>query len=47
MGGDGERLTEYEAAAEIARDRCFIGGTIKGSVAYVVGEVSVSQAAGG
>ena len=42
LGGDPERLGDYRAAAETARDRCFIGGTVRSSLEYVVGEVSVS-----
>ena len=40
-GGDPSRLGEYEEAAQTARRRCFIGGTLKESVDYAVGEVSV------
>ncbi len=42
-GGDPGRLEDYRAAAETARGRCFIGGTVQGSIDYVVGEVSVAQ----
>ncbi len=40
-GGDPERLADYRQEAERARDRCFIGKTIRGNVEYEVGEVSV------
>lgn len=44
VGGDATRLTEYEEAARAARDRCFVGRTIAGNVAYEVGEVAVAPA---
>ena len=41
VGGDVEREGEYRAAAIQARDRCFIGSTVRDSLEYVVGAVSV------
>ena len=41
MGGDGERQPEYETAAGIAHERCFIGHTLAAEVAYEVGPVQV------
>ena len=41
-GGDASRLQEYQEAAEAARRRCFIGGTLKETIEYTVGEVRVS-----
>lgn len=40
-GGDPARKPEYEALAVEARDRCFIGKTVRASVQYEVGTVSV------
>lgn len=40
-GGDATRQAEYEKAATAARDRCFIGKTIAGNVAYEVGTVQI------
>jgi organic hydroperoxide reductase OsmC/OhrA len=40
-GGEAEKLEEYVKFACRARDRCFIGRTFRGNVAYEVGEVSV------
>ena len=34
MGGDAERHAEYETAAEIAHERCFIGRALAPEVAY-------------
>lgn len=42
VGGDPARVQEYVEAARAARDRCFIGKTIAGNVAYEVGEVTVA-----
>lgn len=39
--GDRTRVLEYEQAAEVAHDRCFIGRTIAGNVDYEVGWVAV------
>ncbi len=41
--GDTSRLEEYAKFACQARDRCFIGRTLRGNVAYIVGEVSVES----
>jgi len=42
-GGDASRKEEYNATAQEARDRCFIGQTVAhGGVGYDVGEVSLS-----
>lgn len=40
-GGEAERLEEYVNLACKARDRCFIGATLRGNVAYEVSEVTV------
>src|SRR5690606_27643433 len=39
--GDEARTAAYADAAASARERCFIGKTIAGNVAYEVGEVKV------
>lgn len=39
--GDTGRQAEYEAAAKTARDRCFIGKTVRDTLEYTVGRVSV------
>jgi organic hydroperoxide reductase OsmC/OhrA len=44
-GADPSRRDEYEKAAVTARDECLIGRSIRGNVAYVVGEVSLVEAA--
>jgi peroxiredoxin-like protein len=41
LGGEPGRQSEYEAAAVLAHDRCFIGGTLAPDVAYEVGSVAV------
>jgi peroxiredoxin-like protein len=41
LGADVARVPEYEAAATIARDRCFIGRALAPEVAYEVGSVKV------
>jgi osmotically inducible protein OsmC len=41
LGGDVGRRSEYEAAAVLAHDRCFIGRTLVPEVAYEVGSVEV------
>jgi peroxiredoxin-like protein len=41
LGGDIERHLEYEKAAGIAHDRCFIGHALAPEVAYEVGSVQV------
>jgi peroxiredoxin-like protein len=43
LGGDAGRHQEYEAAAQTAHDRCFIGRTLKPEVAYEVGSVRVRE----
>jgi organic hydroperoxide reductase OsmC/OhrA len=43
LGGDAARRAEYETAAGIAHDRCFIGHTLAPEVAYEVGSVNVQQ----
>jgi peroxiredoxin-like protein len=42
-GGDVARQPEYEEAAVVARDRCFIGGTLAPEVDYGVGSVEVRR----
>jgi peroxiredoxin-like protein len=41
IGGDIARQSEYEAAASLAHDRCFIGHTLAPEVVYEVGSVHV------
>jgi peroxiredoxin-like protein len=43
IGGDSARQAEYEAAASLAHDRCFIGHTLAPEVAYEVGSVHVRR----
>jgi peroxiredoxin-like protein len=43
LGGDAERGPEYEAAATIAHDRCFIGRALAPEVVYEVGSVRVRE----
>ena len=43
LGGDVERHPEYETAADIAHERCFIGRTLAPEVAYEVGPVRVRR----
>ena len=45
VGGDVARQTEYEAAATVAHERCFIGHTLAPEVAYEVGSVRVQDSA--
>ncbi len=45
LGGDGARIPEYEAAAERAHDRCFIGHALAPDVSYEVGAVRVREEA--
>jgi peroxiredoxin-like protein len=45
LGGDVARQPEYEAAAEVAHDRCFIGRTLAPDIAYEVGPVRVREGA--
>lgn len=42
VGGDEDRRDEYEQAARTARERCFIGGTLRPEVNYEVGAVELS-----
>lgn len=44
LGGDRGRQDEYEAAADAAHDRCFIGHTLAPEVGYQVGAVDVREA---
>jgi peroxiredoxin-like protein len=39
IGGDTSKQEEYEKAAIIARDKCFIGKSIAGNIDYQVGKV--------
>ena len=41
IDADPQRSVEYDRAARVAHDRCFIGRTIDGNVAYKVGQVTV------
>jgi peroxiredoxin-like protein len=41
QGADTARRQAYEKAAIAARNNCFIGRSIRGNIAYVVGEVSL------
>jgi peroxiredoxin-like protein len=43
LGGDVERREEYETAAGIAHDRCFIGHALAPEVAYEVGSTRVHE----
>ncbi len=43
LGGNVERREEYETAAGIAHDRCFIGHALAPDVAYEVGSVAVHE----
>lgn len=42
-GADRKREPEYQAAAEFARERCFIGSTVKKSLDYVLGSVTLVE----
>jgi peroxiredoxin-like protein len=42
VGADTSRAADYEAAARVARDRCFIGKTLAASVSYEVGHVTLA-----
>lgn len=44
LGGDVTRQPEYEAAAQVAHDRCFIGRALAPEVSYEVGSVQVREA---
>lgn len=41
-GGDVARQAEYEEACHVARDRCFIGRTVRDYLEYSVGTVTVA-----
>jgi peroxiredoxin-like protein len=41
IGGDTSKQEEYEKAAIIARDKCFIGKSIAGNIDYQVGKVQL------
>ena len=41
-GADATRATDYETAARVARDRCFIGKTLSASVSYEIGTVTLA-----
>ena len=41
VGANQSKLAEYQDAALVARDKCFIGKTITGNVAYEVGNVEL------
>lgn len=43
LGGDAGRRSDYEAAAERAHDRCFIGQSLSPDVSYEVGSVRVQE----
>lgn len=43
-GAEASRRNAYEKAAVTARDECLIGRSIRGNVAYVVGEVLLIDA---
>ena len=43
LGADALRRDAYQRAAIAARDDCLIGRSIRGNVAYVVGDVSLAQ----
>jgi peroxiredoxin-like protein len=43
LGGEGARHAEYEAAAIVAHDRCFIGRALAPEVAYEVGSVKMIE----
>jgi osmotically inducible protein OsmC len=44
VGGDTRRRGEYEDAANLAHERCFIGNTLAPGMAYVVGSVQIRDA---
>lgn len=41
IGGDSSKQYEYDKAATIARDKCFIGKSIAGNIDYQVGKVQL------
>ena len=40
--GDAARQMEYEEACQVARDRCFIGRTVRDYLEYAVGNVTIA-----
>ena len=44
-GADAAQRQAYEKAAIAARNHCFIGRSIRGNIAYVVGDVSLAESA--
>jgi len=42
-GANRSRAADYEAAARVARDRCFIGKMLAASVSYEVGQVTLTS----
>jgi peroxiredoxin-like protein len=44
-GADAAQRQAYEKAAIAARNHCFIGRSIRGNIAYVVGEVALVESA--
>ena len=44
VGGDATKLKDYQAAAAAARDKCFIGRTVRDYLEYRVGLVEVQPA---
>jgi osmotically inducible protein OsmC len=44
MGGDSNRLAEYQLTVELARDHCFIGRHLRSDIAYEVGSVELLAA---
>lgn len=44
VGADSERTEEYASAAQAARDRCFIGHTLRPEIEYRVGSVALEPA---
>lgn len=43
IGAEESKQSDYEEAARMARDKCFIGQTIIGNVDYEVGTVKLSE----
>lgn len=43
-GADAAQRQAYEKAAIAARNHCFIGRSIRGNIAYIVGEVALVEA---
>lgn len=42
-GTDSDREDDYRVAADTARDRCFIGSTVKSALSYSVGTVNLIE----